>query len=173
MASIFPALHSGSMLVRFIRVVSMFALILVVGWAFWLNNERTVQKFKYKQSIVDETETLDQDEINYLRDFAKSLKDEFGMKAMVQVRKEELKVPELDSKTLYVGLLPRDRVVVVEFPSLMSRALGQEFLDYLRKEHFAPYWESGNWPRGLQTALTMIWSRLAAPEPGSIQGAGQ
>ncbi len=165
----FPALHSGSMLERLVRVLAMIALVLIVGWAFWLNNEKVIQKAKYRTAIVDETETLDQDDILFLRSFADHLKDEFGMKAMIQIRKDELVVPKLDSKTLYVGLLPKKNVVVVEFPSLMTRALGRNFLDSMRDEHFVPYWEGENWPRGLQTALTMIWSRLAAPDPAGMQ----
>mgnify|MGYP000524838777 CR=1 FL=1 len=159
-----PKPHGKSPMERLLRTLAMLLVVLVVMWAFYKNNENVLERVQKTRSVWDETGQMSHDDINFLRGFGKSLKDTFGINCRIQVFKGDVVVPDVDAKTLYLGLSPARRQLSIEFPALMRPALGQEFMDSLRDEHFAQAFDDNQWIRELKIALTMIWSRLTALE---------
>ena len=69
-------------------------------------------------------------------------------------------MPELDAKTLYIGIAPAVGEVQIRFPALMRQALGEEFIDKLRTEYFLPSFAEGDWPQEIQVVLATIYEKL-------------
>lgn len=159
-----PKPHGKSPMERILRTLAMLLVVLVVMWAFYKNNENVLERVQKTRTVWDETGQMNRDDIDFLRGFVKSLKDTFGLNCQIQIFKGDVVVPEVDAKTLYVGLSPARRQVVMEFPALMRPALGAPFMDSLRDEHFAQAFDDNEWIRELKIAMTMIWSRLAVLE---------
>ena len=72
----------------------------------------------------------------------------------------EITPPKLDERTLFIGLSPAQKQVVIIWPPLLAGALGADFTRYLAEEHFTPYFEGGSAAEGLVHALALIWDRL-------------
>ncbi|WP_147819912.1 hypothetical protein [Salidesulfovibrio onnuriiensis] len=159
-----PAPKGKTVMERTLRTLGMLLVFLVVIWAFYKNNENVLERVQKNRSVWDETGQLDKDEISYLRDFVKSMRERFGVAVKIQVFKGDVEMPELDSKTIYIGLSPAGRQVAVEFPPLLRPALGADFIESVNNEFFAEAFDTGQWGRELQILTTMIWSRLAALE---------
>lgn len=161
--SIFLPKRSGrSAGTSLIRLLGLALVFLFVAWAFWQNNERAIDRIKANQAVSDATGTLSGEDLESVRAFARILEEHYGLKFRLQVVADVLKVPEQDPRTLYIGLNPETRLVVLEVPGLVANALGQEFLRYLREAHFEQYWDSLGWPQGLKSALALILERLEA-----------
>jgi len=160
----FPAPQGKNALERVLRTLAMLLVFLVVIWAFYKNNENVLERVQKNRSVWDETGQLTKDELGYLRDFVKTMRSTFGVEVKIQVFKEDVEKPELDAKTIYIGLSPARRQVVVEFPALLRPALGADFIKSVRTEYFTEAFETGQLGRELQILTTMIWSRLAALE---------
>lgn len=159
-----PKPHGKSPMEKLLRMLAMLLVVLVVMWAFYKNNENVLERVQKTRSVWDETRSMNSDDKNFLRGFAKSLKESFGLGCRIQIFSGSVLVPDMDGKTLYVGLSPKQKQVVIEFPPLMRPALGEPFMESLRSEHFSQAFDDDQWIRELKIALTMIWSRLAALE---------
>ena len=158
--------NQGSGGERLIRSVALLAIFGLVAWAFWINNERTIDRLNKTGSVWDETGTLTEQDKEFLYSFGKGLKDRFGMRLKVQIRKRDLEVPSLDGRTMFIGLVPSKRMSVVVFPVIMERALGRDFAQAMDRSHFQQYWTGQGWVIGLKEAAVRIWERLAEMETG-------
>ncbi len=114
--------------------------------------------------ITDETGLLTPEDLEFIGRFATGLEKEFGQKAVVRVFTGVVIVPELDSRTMFLGISPALEEVLVSLPPLIQRSLPHGFVDELNTSHFQPYFASGDWPLGLKTALIKIWKALAGEE---------
>ena len=146
-----PLVRGRTPMERFLRTVGLFVVFLGVALAFWHNTERRMREITAGGALEDRS---------FVTGFADSLKDRFGVQARVEIGPGAADFTEIDSKTLFFGIDPEARRVAAAFPPLMRRALGGELSAYLEREHFEPYWASGDWPQGLKTALALIWTRL-------------
>lgn len=164
-----PAPKGKTAMERVLRVLGMLLVFLVVIWAFYQNNENVIERLQKDRAVWDETGRMSKEELSFLRDFVRSMRSKFGVDVKIQVFKEDIQPPELDSKTIYIGLSPAGQQVRVEFPALLKPALGAEFIQSVSNEYFMEAFANGDWPRELQILTTMIWSRLAALEEGDTQ----
>ena len=144
----------------FLRLMLLILVFVGVGYLYTKHFDRTIEIIESRQSVWDQTGTLTKAQKKVFKNFAELLKDEFGLECRFHAAPGPIPTPVLDSKTLFFGLDTKDRQVVIEFPPLVQNALGQEFITYLRTEHFPPYFEAKNWPKGLAEALKMVWERL-------------
>lgn len=119
--------------------------------------------------IEDQTHSLSSDDMEFLGRFAAGLEEEFGQKAVIRVFTGAVLVPDLDSRTMFLGISPGSEEVLVSFPPLISRSLPAGFVEDLRGPHFEPYFKNGNWDEGLKTALVQIWKGLADRNVPEIQ----
>lgn len=164
MSIFFPKRRRPSSHGSLIRTLGFVLIFLLAGWAFWQNNERNIGRIKARQAISDMTNTLSDDDIAHLRAFAAVLEERYGLAFRLQVTADVLKVPDVGPRTLYMGLNPQTRLVVMEFPTLAASALGQDFTRYLRDAHFEQYWDGPGWPEGLRSAQILILERLEAAD---------
>ncbi len=144
----------------FLRLMLLVLVFVGVGYLFTKHFDHTIEVIESRQSVWDETSTLTKEQKKVFKNFADLLKDEFGLECKFHATPGPVRVPALDSKTLFFGLDTKNKQVVIEFPPLVQKALGQEFIAYLKNEHFPPYFEAGNWPKGLAEGLKMVWDRL-------------
>lgn len=144
----------------FLRGMLLIAVFVVVAALYQRHFKNTMEKIQTRSTVYDQNGLISPDLREALRGFAAALKDEYGVELRVQVRRTGIEEPVLDSKTLFVGLDLYARRAVILLPPLMERALGPEFVGYLRHEHFAPYFARDDWPLGLSTALSMLWDQL-------------
>ncbi|GAB7023921.1 hypothetical protein [Salidesulfovibrio brasiliensis] len=150
---------------RIIRGIALVLVIVAVGWAFMENNKNVLDKIQTDRAINDQTKRLTDDDMEFLKGFVQSLRDSYGVNTRIVIYKDEVLLPEIDPKYMFIGLAPAKRDVILHFPTLMRPALGQEFIDSLN-EVFLESYEKDSWPRELKIVLTMIWSRLSALEAG-------
>ena len=142
-------------------LIAVFAL---AAWLFWLHSARTIERLNRQSAIYDETNALSREDKTALAQFEGMFKDEFGMRIKIRITKEPVVLPGLDSKTIFLGICPSRRQVLIELPPLVRRALGDQFLYALQGEHFKPYFDSGEWTKGLLEAIAKLWRELSRME---------
>ncbi|QGY39756.1 hypothetical protein GM415_06355 [Pseudodesulfovibrio cashew] len=162
-----PRVHGATPREKLIRSLALILVFAAVIWAFSKNNERVVEMLNQKASIYDETKTLDKEQKKFILSFTKTLKNEFGLDCRIQIYGGDFVVPDLDAKTMYIGLAPAINEVQIRFPAMMRQALGQEFIDSLATEHFLPSFKYNDWPQEIQVVLLAIFDRLTQLQEGT------
>lgn len=144
----------------FLRFMLLILVFVGAGWLYVKHFDNTIETIKARSSVYDETGRLTEEQTAVFRDFARMMRDEFGLEVIVRAIDGPVEVPEMDSRTMFFGLNTEANSVTIEFPPLVARALDKKFIDYLREEHFPPYFEQGNWPKGLAEAMRLLWDKL-------------
>ncbi len=145
---------------RTFRVLAVLGVFIGAGILFWNNYEKSLNKIKAKQDLWDQTNTLSAKQKEAIYDFAAQIKREFGLDLNIKITREKPLVPQLDGKTIFIGLSPPRQEANIVFPPLTQKAVGKEFVHHLQNEHFREYWPD-NWPQGLGDALTKIGKKLS------------
>jgi hypothetical protein len=146
-------------LLRMLALVGIFALVI---WAFWEHTGQTMRKIQQQQAVYDATDSLSKKQLSFVRGFASNLKSEYGLEFRMQVSNEPVEEPRLDSKTVFLGVDPASKQVVVRFPPLLSKSLGPDFLQALKTNHLASLFDDGgDWREGITYMLAAVWERLA------------
>jgi hypothetical protein len=156
----FPSGERFSGSARFIRILAFFVVMTVVAWAFWQQSERTVRELSARQAIADQMKLLSGKDLAFVKEFAANLERRYGLKFRLLTSAEAIAPPDLDQRTLFIGLSPARKEVVIVWPPLLAGALGADFTRYLADEHFTPYLAAGDTSQGLVHALALIWDRL-------------
>lgn len=146
---------------RMIRAIALVGVIAVVAWAFMQNNKSVLERIQTRQAVNDQTETLSQTDLDFLKGFIASMRETYGVNMKVTIYKGQALVPEVGPKTMFFGLAPEAGEVILRFPPLVRAALGDDFTASLTDD-FMQSFKQGDWPRELKIVLTMIWSRLSA-----------
>ncbi len=152
---------SGERFLRFMLLITIFA---VCGWLFSYSFERKMQQIQAGSSIWDQTGQLSDDQKTAFRDVVAQYRKEFGLNLKLLVSKSPVEPPEIDSKTIFIGLCPGRKEAVVLFPPLVAKALGPEFQRTLVEEHFPAFFARDDWPTGLILALEKLWNGLQSPD---------
>lgn len=155
-----PLIHAESGGEMFLRAMLLLTIIAAVGAAFWYQNSVKLREIGSRSAVWDEAKLLTKDQRDALRDYASALSEKHGIKLRLQVRKVPIELPVLDSKTLFIGINPETKQVLVEFPPLLRKALGDEYMYRLQNEHFGPYFERKEWQLGLADGLTKLWADM-------------
>lgn len=166
-----PLVRGKSSGEKFLRLVLLIAVFSGVAYAFWLNTERTMQRLATRGTVYDQTETMQKAEKKALRDFAGLFKDEFGLQLKFYVVTEAVSLPELDGKTIFMGVNPATGQVLVDFPPLVRKALGDELMYRLQNEFIPARLESHGTARSLLDATALVWNKLLG-EPESSDTIG-
>lgn len=172
-----------------LRGLGVIFVFMVVIWLFWEHNARTLEMIESQRSasqqvVSDETRVLTDEQKQAIYDLSRALQANYGLELRVIVDVKPVIAPEMDAGTIFIGMYPEGRQAVVILPPLVERAVGVGLANHLRRHHFPPYWQSGDWPRGLGEALGLIWDALSAPGGqnvplngpvyrGRVQGEGQ
>lgn len=162
-----PKVHGATPREKLLRSLALILVFVAVIWAFTENNQRVVDMLNQQASIYDETKTLDKEQKRFIASFVRTLRDEFGFEAMIQIYGGDFVVPDLDAKTLYIGLAPSINEVEIRFPPLMQQALGSGFRQMLITEHFLPSFQYGDWPQEIQVVLVTIFDKISQINQGT------
>lgn len=148
----------------FLRFMLLIAIFVGAGWLYSIHFNRTLDFIESRTAVNDQTKSLSKDQKQAFREFSKVLKNEFGLELKLVFATEPPPWPQLDNKTIYLGLDTMNHTVDIAIPPLVERALGPGYVDMLKTEHFPPFFEQGNWARGTAEALADIWKRLLKVE---------
>lgn len=156
-----------------LRGLGVIFVFMGVIWLFWKHNARTLEMLESQRSVstqivLDKTETLTEEQKVAIRDLSRALRAEFGLGLQVVVDVVPIVPPEPGASSIFIGMYPEGKQAVVFLPPLVERAVGHGLANHLRREHFKPYWQSGDWPRGLGEALGLIWDTLTDPQGRNI-----
>ncbi len=144
----------------FLRFMLLIAIFVGAGWLYSVHFERSLDAIEARTAINDQTKSLTSDQKQAFREFSKVLKNEFGLELKLVFAAEPPPWPELDNKTIYLGLDTAHHTVDIAVPPLVERALGPGYVDMLKNEHFPPFFEQNRWAMGTAEALADIWKRL-------------
>ncbi|MBG0790684.1 MAG: hypothetical protein H0S80_09330 [Desulfovibrionaceae bacterium] len=157
-----PRVHGETRREKVIRSLLLILVFAAVVWGFTENNKRVIERLNLDGAIYDETHTLDKDQRKFIASFTRSLREEYGLDSKIQIFGGDFVVPELDAKTLYIGLAPSLGVAEMRFPPMMRQALGDGFAESLKTAFLLPSFEQGDWPMALQDVLAEIFNKLEA-----------
>jgi hypothetical protein len=157
-----PRVHGDTPKEKAIRSLALVLVFAAVIWAFMKNNEHVVEVLNMEGAVYDETKTLDKDQKKFIVAFTRTLKDEWGLSCKIQIFAGDFVVPELDGKTMFIGLAPSIKVAELRFPPMMNTALGPEFIESLKTTFLLPSFEEGDWPMAIQEVLAEIFNKLEA-----------
>ncbi len=155
-----PRVHGETPKEKAIRSLLLVLVFAAVIWAFMENNQRVIERLNLDGAVYDETKTLDKDQKKFISAFAKSLREEYGLDCKIQIYGGDFVVPELDAKTMYIGIAPAINAVELRFPPMMRQALGSEFIDSLTQTFLLPSFEQGDWPMAIQEVLVEVFNKL-------------
>lgn len=162
-----PKVHGETPREKVFRTIALMLVFAAVIWAFMKNNEHVVDVLNRESSIYDETKRLDKGQRKFIASFIHTLRDEYGMGCKIQIFGGDFVVPELDAKTMYIGLAPSINEVEVQFPPMMHQALGQDFIDSLKTDYFLPSFKYDDWPMTIQEVLVAIFTKLEELNKGN------
>ena len=157
-----PRVHGSTPREKLIRSLALVLVFAAVIWAFMKNNQHVVEVLNRQSAVYDETGRLTDDDKKMIVSFTRALRDKWGMNCKIQVFGGDFVVPDLDDKTLYMGLSPAIGEVELRFPPLMRSAVGPEFIQSLKTTFLLPAFEEGDWPMAIQEVLVEILKKLDA-----------
>lgn len=155
-----PRVHGETPREKLVRSLLLILVFVAVVWAFMENNQRVIERLNLDGAVYDETGTLDREQKKFIVSFTRSLRDDYGLDCKIQIYGGDFVVPELDAKTLYIGLAPAIGEVRMRFPPMMRQALGTGFITSLETTFLLPSFEQGDWPRAIQEVLVEIYNKL-------------
>jgi len=157
-----PRVHGSTPREKLIRSLALVLVFAAVIWAFMKNNQHVVEVLNRQSAVYDETGRLTEDDKKMIVSFTRALRDKWGMNCRIQVFGGDFVVPDLDDKTLYMGLAPAIGEAELRFPPLMRSAVGPEFIQSLKTTFLLPSFEEGDWPMAIQEVLVEILKKLDA-----------
>lgn len=143
-----------------LRILLMLILFVGVGYLFWKNFERSMDTVLTRHVVNDETNTLDRDTINEISTFSSNLQKRFGIGIEVRIFQKFAVPPSGDSRTIYIAVSPEYKEDIITFPSLLNKALPEDFVEYVKNEHFDRYWEDEGWQQGLMDFLNLLGQEI-------------
>ncbi len=161
-----PRVHGDTPKEKLIRSIALVLVFAAVAWAFMENNERVVERLNREGSVYDETHTLNNEQKKFIVSFTRALKSEFGLSCKIHIYGGDFVAPELDAKTMYIGLAPSIGEVELRFPGMMRQALGDDFIRALKFEYLLPSFQIGDWPQEIQIVLAAIFEKLTEIQQG-------
>ena len=101
-----PRVHGSTTKEKIIRSLALLLVFAAVIWAFVKNNQHVVEVLNQQSAVYDETGTLDKEQKQLIVTFVKALRQQWGLDCRIQIYGGDFVVPELDDKTMYMGLAP-------------------------------------------------------------------
>jgi hypothetical protein len=150
--------HGKSPFEKIIRMLALALVLLVVGWAFWKNNQNMLERLNADKAYWDETGEVDPELRAYAKDFIRTMAEQFGIQARLRIRRSVPDRPDAAQQHLFLGIAPGQRAVVFVPPAEWPEAKASELRNYLEERHFARHWDA-NWRGGFKSALVLIWNQ--------------
>ncbi|BCS88594.1 hypothetical protein [Pseudodesulfovibrio sediminis] len=161
-----PKVHGNSPKEKVLRTLALILVFGAVIWAFTENNKHVVEVLNQQSAVYDETGTLDKEQKSFIASITRTFRDKYGMDCQIQVYVGDFVVPDLDSKTIYIGFAPSINEVELRFPPLMRTAFGTEFIDMLKTTILLPSFRDDTWPMAIHEVLMEITSKFEELQQG-------
>lgn len=150
-----------------IRILAFICLLLLVIFAFRMRFENLNKTISEKNTIADISELLNETQKEKLFHLAKQFKRNYGLdlRILLTPHSQEQNT-SVNVSTLFVGIYSDSEAKVLIkwiFPPILEASLGEDRLNYLRKEHFSRYIEAGKAQDGLVPALEFILQVIDRP----------
>ncbi|SDN59882.1 hypothetical protein SAMN04488516_103134 [Desulfonauticus submarinus] len=144
----------------FLKAVLLVIIFSGTAFLFWKNYENALTKIQNKQSLWDQTKTLTSSEKQLIYEFVHYFKDNYGLKLNIKITKEHIYIPHLDKRTIFIGICPTQKEVIIRFPPILEKALGINFLRYLQENYFQNHFNPNQLPQRLVQCLQLIKTRI-------------
>ena len=146
------------------RGIALALVLCAVVYGFWKNTERQMEVIGQRGSVMDETGSLDKDELEKLRELAAALKENYGVKTLVTVVKDEILWPKEGGAALelFIAVAPARKEAVLSFSPLLRRGLGEEFCYNLQHDVLEAKLREGKVFEALSESLSRIWRQLGS-----------
>ncbi len=146
------------------RSIALVLILCGVVYGFWKNAERQIDVIGQRGAVMDETGSLDKDQLDKLREMVSALKETYGVKTVVLISNAEIDWPKGGeaSLELFIAVVPERKEVVMSFSPLLRRGLDEEFCYNLQHEVLGAQVKNGQVFHGLAESLTRLWQRLGA-----------
>lgn len=162
--SILPSSSSPSG--QLLRTLGLVFVFVAAGLLFWKHYDRSLDRIVGGQQVVDETERLTPEDMERINRFMETLRTDYGLNFRLHVYQGRIDPPQLDPKTLFIGLSPERGEWEIVFPVLLKKALPQDFVRYIQEEHFRGTLRRKAWPEALMNGLHAIYGHLSRLESG-------
>ena len=151
---------------RFVRAMALVAVVAGVVWAFEARFSRLADRYAAEETISDETRSLSDADRGELRRTAEDLKARFGLELVVRVFRAAVVVPELNEKTVFIGISTEGKTAKVVLPPLAAQALGPDFVGVLERDVLAASLATAQWQKGLRAAVDFLEQELSGLDAG-------
>jgi len=155
---------------RFFRVMALMAVLAVTVVLYQRHFDNALDRIQSKTSIWDQAGILDDESREYVKDVSRDLRRNFGLELRVWARTEPFESPDLDAKTIFIGVYVPGRAAMVIFPPLVAKALDPDFRRFLEEDHFSEYFKKDDPATGMLAAVGLIYQALTDDQSGGAPG---
>ena len=155
--------RSRSPFSQLLRTTGVIIILVSAGILFWKYYEFSMDRIMGTENnrIQDQTNTLSRNQLDSIQKFSRALESSYGQKFQLQIKSDPFKQPpDTDSRTLFLGLCPEKKQVILQLPVLMKHSLPAEFTEYIEQKHFPRYWNATAWDQGIMDCLNLVWNQL-------------
>ncbi|NCC23973.1 MAG: hypothetical protein EOM25_02045 [Deltaproteobacteria bacterium] len=143
------------------RMLALMAIFMVSGLLFWQHSNRSMEKILDQQVIFDQTNTLEQDRMTWIKNMGRMLRTKYGLMLTIKITHDLPQPPTGDRNTVFIGLSPDNRRLVIELPPLVGRAIGLKFVEDMKND-MSEHFEADTWPEGLVHVLERFFVEMEA-----------
>ncbi len=136
------------------------AVIVVVCWAFWTNNQTRLADMARQNLLSDETKSLGKPEQELIWELMQAIRKESGFILEVHILNRPPRLEAHDAQRIYLDVLPGQRRAFLTLPPLARRALGGEFVRDMERSLEQGFAES-RWQAALGPAVNALRLKLA------------
>ncbi len=145
------------------RSIALVLVLCAVAYGFWKNSERQIELIGQRGTVMDDAGVLSKDELGKLRELTLALKENYGVKALVTVNRDEIIWPEeATALELFIAVSPSRKEAVLSFSPLLRRGLGEEFCYNVQHEVLEAKLREGRTFEALSESLSRIWHQLGS-----------
>lgn len=147
-----------------LRILMMGLIFCAVIWGFWQNTEKQLKQINSKFSVRDDPPVLTQEERRGLQEMINEFKSRYGTDVKVDIVSASLEKPETERPLIYLGIHQETGEVLLSFPPLLRKALGDDFANELIVEQITPRLPKKEYADALADTLRAIWLELGKLE---------
>ena len=143
-----------------LRILLMGLILCAVIWGFWQNTEKQLKEINSRYSVLDEPPVLTLEERRGLQEMINEFKSRYGTEIKMEIISTALQKPETERPLIYLGINQETDEVLLTFPPLLRKALGDGFAQKLIAEQITPRLAKKEYADALADSLRAIWLEL-------------
>ncbi len=144
---------------RAFRPVILAALLAVLCWAFFTNNQRRLDVLVSQSLFTDETKTVSSEQKDQVVSYLKTFKKDFGIPLEVHVRNTPPALNAGDASRMIIDIVPSQKSAYLHLPPLVRNAVGGDFIRDMERS-FAQDFAAGDWRVSLVPAILALRNKL-------------